>query len=130
MRFYFVIVTIVLISCQKSDVDISNEWRLTSYVKGPGEMVKNSGFYLKIELTKDKNFTAFLNTNECIGNYTNGVKNFEITNLSCDSLCCDSSLSREALHLIMDSVETYAINGNVLKLSGSSFTKLEFNLVQ
>ena len=41
--------TIFLISCQKGDADISNEWSLTSYVKGPGEMVKNSGFYLKIE---------------------------------------------------------------------------------
>lgn len=122
--------TIFLISCQKGDADISNEWSLTSYVKGPGEMVKNSGFYLKIEFAKDKSLTAFLNTSKCVGEYTNGVKNFKITNLSCDSLCCDSSLSREALNLIMDSVETYTINRNVLRLSGSSFTKLEFNLVQ
>lgn len=130
MKFYFIIVFITLISCQKKDVNIYNEWNLSSYVKGPGEIVTNNGFYLKIKLTKDKNFTAFLNTNECYGDFTKGVKNFEITNLYCDTLCCDSNQSIEVLNLIKDSVETYSINRGVLKLEGGLFTKLEFNIVE
>ncbi len=130
MRINYIIILILLTSCQKKDVNIYNEWNLTSYIKGPGEIVINSGFYLKLKITKDKTLTAFLNTNECYGDFTKGVKNFEITNLYCDTLCCDSSLSKEALNLIQDSIETYNINGTTLRLTGGSFTKLEFEIVQ
>ena len=132
MRILFglTLISILFIGCKEEDVSIYNQWNLISYVKGPGEVVQNDGFYLKVRFYRDHSFGAILNTNECAGEFTKGVTNLDVSNLTCDSLCCDSTLSTEAINLITDSVDSYNINGNVLELEGGHFTKLQFQLAE
>ena len=122
--------SIFLTACKEEDVSVYNQWNLMSYVKGPGEVVKNDGFYLKVRFYRDHSFGAVLNTNECTGEFTKGVTNLDVSNITCDSVCCDSLLSIESLNLITDSVDSYNINGNILELEGGHFTKLQFQLAE
>ena len=130
MRLFLFVIIITLFSCKKNDESLYNEWNLISYVKGPGEVITNSGFRIKINFYQNENFTVKMNTNMCQGNFSAGVREFNVINLSCDTFCCDSNLSVEAINLIKDSVETYNINGKTLKLYGGNFTKLEFTIAE
>lgn len=127
--FTFLLFTFALfISCKRENISLYNQWQLTSYIKGPGEIVKNSGFNLKIQFFRDKSFGAYLNTHDCYGEFTKEASKLNVYKLTCDSLSFDSSLTKEALYLIIDSAETYNINGNTLELEGGDFTKIKFQL--
>ncbi len=115
--------------CGKEDVSLFNKWQLSSYLKGPGEVVISQNFRLKVEFNKDQTFSCDLNTNSCIGNFEKGAKNFAILSSECTEMCCDSINSIEAYQLLTDSVSEYEISGEQLKLKGNNYISLQFTLL-
>ena len=119
----------LLLGCGKEDVSLFNKWQLSSYLKGPGEVVISQNFRLKVEFNKDQTFSCDLNTNSCTGNFEKGAKNFAILSRECTEMCCDSINSIEAYQLLTDSVSEYEISGEQLKLKGNDYISLQFTLI-
>lgn len=132
MKFITSILVFIIIisSCRKEDSSLFNKWNLISYVKETGAVAKSGGFRLKLDLAKDKNYTVQLNTNSCFGEFTKGANEISFISSSCDSICCDSTFSKEAFALLVDSISKYEITGSSLKLKGGQFTTLHFALAE
>ena len=131
MKYIIWFSCLFLLSC-KSDEDASliNKWKLDSYIKNSGSTVTNISFPLDFTFEKNNTVKVNLNINTCNGEYTKSSKTLTLKNFNCTKICCDSSVSLEAYELFIDSVKTYEINGNTLKLKGNYGTALQLSLFQ
>lgn len=130
MKKFVLLFTVFLtaISCSKEKTSLFNTWKLKSYLKGPGEVVVNSGFKFEISFSKDSSYNALLDINSCSGTFLKSASELTINEGFCTETCCDQDNSLEAFKLFTDSVNKYEISGNNLKLKGNTYIILEFEL--
>lgn len=120
-----------LFSCKsESDVKLSNKWQLESYVKNESSLVKNVPGFIYFTFMKDNTISVDLDLNTCFGLYTKSSKTLILTDFSCSEICCDSTIYLNAFELFTDSIRTYHINGETLKLKGKYGTTMQLTLVK
>lgn len=119
-----------LCACDNDEnVSLANKWQLESWIKDYGSLVTNIPTAVYYTFDKDNQLTVELEKNDCVGTYTKGSKSISFSSFDCDSLCCDSSYSKNGFNLMLDSITTYSIEGRTLKLRGNSDAAMNFVLV-
>lgn len=121
---------LLLLGCKKDKTSLFNTWKLKSYLGGPGQTVVNSGFNFTISFSKDSTYNAQLDINSCSGMFYKSSSEFTILGGNCTETCCDSLKSKEVWSLFLDSITSYEISGEQLKLRGENYINLDFSLVE
>lgn len=131
MKYIVWLSCLFLFSCKSEpDASLVNKWQLNSYLVNDASLVQNVPNPIFFTFEKDGSCIVDLDTNSCDGEFTKSSETITLVNFSCTKTCCDSTNSVTAFELFTDSITTYYINGETLKLKGEHGTAMQLSLVK
>jgi len=131
MKYIVWLSCLFLLSCEsEADVKLRNKWRLDAYIENTVSLVTNISNPVFFSFNKDSTVIINLDKNTCSGLYIKSSETITLTDFTCSKECCDSTVSTTAFELFTDSIRTFHINGETLKLKGEHGTTMQLSLVK
>lgn len=120
IQFLFAAIIVPLfIGCSKDKQEvIGNDWQIESLKEHTDSIIKYPTATYMLTFENKRNYTLYLDVNSCFGkvNFKRNNK-IEFESDGCSKMCCGSDFA-EKLVVILNKINQYTLNNNILTLSG------------